>query len=875
MRGPAPSAAPDSRWRIPHGKIVAPRVPTTFVRRKPLRDLLDQAVATPVTTICAPAGYGKTLLLADWIETTGESDKAWVSLDAADGEPSRFFAGVLGAIRECAAVPDGHRLRDLVVPGDGDLTGFVAELGDAFDTLPGRLCLVLDDVQEISGTRTLHGVEMLIRHQPAALRLVLSSRFDPPLPLARLRVQGRLREIRAHHLRFCVEDADKLLEATGVSLTNDQLSRLIAQTDGWVAGLRLAARSLREVADIDAFLADFAADDRAVADFLMGEVLARLPEATREFLRVISVCEEVSPLLAEVLSGRDDAGAVLDALERDSSLVMGTGRDRHWYRMHPLLRAYLRSDLDRQQPGLAANLHRVAASWFAAEQPRKALHHAMRADDRDTVRELVRQHGLALLLSGDHLLVRQALSAIGVNRSVDEGWLALISALTHLEAGEFTAAGANLVKAGRACEVTPLLRLVTSTYALARGHSAQVELGNPASVAPTRPDLPARVGPGLEAWARLATGWALIEAGEPDRARTQLDAAQRLAGRPDLDYLAMHCRTAQGAVHWTAGRYTAMAAACAESVAIADRHGWRRSPWLAIGHVMLGYARLLRLDPAGAREQAAQAWAVLDRASDPRLRYLSRAVEGAALFDTGRREAGLRLLRSARHELADVALMPELAVTAALIEYRSALLLGQETTAREVFQWAKQRADFPAELSLMIAWARFARGETGSAERALEPVLDASVRTTRLEGWLLKSAMAISSGRRTIARSALDNAVWLAEPETVMRPFAQADPAARQLLVEQIGGFGGCDAFATTVRRALSDMDGERSASTLTARENAVLGRLSLQRSLDEVAVDLSVSVNTIKTHVRAIYAKLGVNNRRAAVAAARERGLA
>ena len=421
----------------------------------------------------------------------------------------------------------------------------------------------------------------------------------------------------------------------------------------------------------------------------------RLPEETREFLRVISVCEEVSPLLAEVLSGRSDAGVVLDALERESSLVMGVGRDRCWYRMHPLLRSYLRGDLDRQQPDLAADLHRIAAAWFAtAAQPRKALDHATRADERDTVVELVRGHGLALLLNGDHLLVRQALSIIGAEPAGEDSRLALISALAHLEAGELAAAGANLVQAaaGRAHNVTPLTQLVTSTYALARGHPEKFEPGNWHGVASAQRELPAQVGPGLEAWARLGVGWALIQAGEPDRARTQLDAARRLADRQDLDYLVMHCLTAQGVAHWTMGSYTAMEMACGESVAIADRHGWRTSPWLASGHVMLGFARLLRLDPVRAREQAAQAWAIIERASDPRLRYLSRAIEGAAVFDTGHREAGLRVLRAARHELADMALSPALAVTAALVEYRCALLLGRETAARRLFQRTRPRA---------------------------------------------------------------------------------------------------------------------------------------------------------------------------------------
>jgi len=896
------------RWPIPHAKIVVPRVPANFIRRKPLRDLLDHAVEAPVTAVCAPAGYGKTLLLADWIESTGEADKAWVSLDAADNDPGQFFSEVLRAIRDCESVPPGSRLRELAYPDGTDVTGFLADLVDALDALPRRLCLVLDDVHEVVSPRTLHAIETVIRHPPAALRLVLSSRCDPPLPLARLRVQGRLSVLRADDLRFSHEDADKLLEASGVSLTEDQLSRLVTQTDGWAAGLRLAARSLREVSDRDAFLADFAGDDRAVADYLVGEVLARLPSDTGEFLKVISICDEISPVLAEVLSGRDDAGALLSALERESSLVLAVGRDRSWYRVHPLLRSYLHSDLERQRPGLAADLHRVAAAWFAAAaQPRKALDHAARADERDTVVELLHRHAVALLLNGDHLLVRQALAIIGAPAADGDPWLTSVSALAHLEAGELAAVGANPVHAATAgdLELSSLRRLIASTYALASGRPGTAESVDWHDVVSDQDK------PGLEAWARLGVGWALIRDGRREGARRELDAAGLLARGQGLDYLVMHTSTARGAAAGLDGDYPEMERACAESVGIARAHGWRRSPWLAIDHVMLGFAHLMRFDPVGAQSESGLAAGIIERSAggmtspDPGLRYLVRLVDGVARFDRGQRQTGLEAMHRARRELADTALLPELAATAAFLEYRCALALGQDSAAREVFAWAKQRLG-PAgspELSLMVAWARIAHGDDGGADRAVEAITEPGAdsvvglvaetappsRAARVEGWLLRCAVAIRSGRRTLARRALDNAVRLAEPDAVIRPFAHADAPVRQLLADQIGGFGGSDAFATRIRQALSPGDGglaghggvdgpglvALASAVLTDRENVVLARLTSQRSLDEIAVDLAVSVNTIKTHVRAIYAKLGVNNRRAAVVTARERGLA
>ncbi|MBO0880186.1 MAG: hypothetical protein J2P17_07485, partial [Mycobacterium sp.] len=222
---------------------------------------------------------------------------------------------------------------------------FLAALVDALDELPVPVRLVLDDLHELSNAQSLHGIETLIRHHPAGLRLVLGSRLDPALPLSRLRLEGRLSELRPPQLRFSEADAALLLELSGVHLDPPQVAALVARTEGWAAGLRLAALSLREVADPDRFVADFGGDEQPVADYLFGEVLSRLSPEKVEFLRAISICDNPTAGLAASVSGRADAGRLLDVLERETSLVTSTDRERRAYRIQPLLRTHLRADL--------------------------------------------------------------------------------------------------------------------------------------------------------------------------------------------------------------------------------------------------------------------------------------------------------------------------------------------------------------------------------------------------------------------------------------------------------------------------------------------------------------------------------------------------
>ena len=863
-------------WFIPHARLMPPPLPSHLVRRPALRDKLIRDVSsTGVTLLCAPAGYGKTVLLSDWIEATGRADKAWVSLDC-DDNADRMLVAIVGAVRECAVVPPASGLAALRTAESPDTASLLADTVNAIAAVPAQLYLVLDDVQDMSGGNARRALAALIRHQPANLRLVMASRSNPPLPLARWRVQGALAEMRANDLRFSPDDAARLVHNAGVELTDDQLDRLVAQTDGWAAGLRLAARSLSHTSDPEWLLAGGASDDRAIADFLDAEVLAGLPEETRHLLRVLSLCDDVEPRLASWLSGQDDAADILAELDRDSPLVVSTGQDRQRYRLHPLLRSHLRADLLRHQPLLASEVHARAVAWFAAEgRPFEALRHAEQTGDARALVALLRDHAIDMLLHGEPELVRRGLTAAGAEVVGADPWLLLCSALAHLQLGAFPAAESDLdrctaVWPADATEAqTTLRRLVGSALAFARGrHRRQPDPGS-------RDDVVAGGSAELEVWLRLDSGLTLGRRGDHQGARRELRSAGELSRARDVGYLAMHVRVVQAMVDAMAGDCATMEASCDEALALSRRGGWARSPWLAVADGMRGLARLLHLDPSGALESAE--W-LMD--AEPRwLKFLSGLLTGAARFDQGDRIHGVHLLWANRRDVGDEPLPDVLAAIGAVLEHQATLLVCRRPLAREIWEWAVRRLGTTAETSLIDARMTFVHGDDAGTERALRLVLaqrsPAAIPVTEVEAWLLAAAVSLRAERRTSARESLGAALSVAETAGIVRPFRYAESGVRQLMLDQIGGFGEVDGFAGRVRRALAAADGAPDEPVLTGRERDVLALLMSPLPLDDVAAELRVSVNTVKTHVRAIYTKLGVDNRRAAVVVARQRGLA
>jgi len=374
---------------VPGVKVAPPRLPGIFVPRPRLAAVLDRATARPVTVVRAPAGAGKTTALAGW---AGEgTDVAWVSLDEDDNDESRLWAAILGALRRCPAVAGDRGLDRLVPPPPGRRQAFLADLEDALAGPAGPVRLVLDDLQEVSRPEPLEALAALARHLPAAVRLVLATRVEPRLRLARLHVEDALSRVEAAELRFTARETANLLRATGSVVSDDRVRELTERTGGWAAALGWAAVSVREAEDADALVASVTGDERAVARFFADEVLARLPAKTSDLLLCLSVCDAVGATLAVRLSGRADAGARLDELERAMGLVARTPADT--YRLPPLLRGFLRAELARHDPHRVLRLHGIAAGWYAGEgRFGEALRHAVAGRDRQRVLELARDH---------------------------------------------------------------------------------------------------------------------------------------------------------------------------------------------------------------------------------------------------------------------------------------------------------------------------------------------------------------------------------------------------------------------------------------------------------------------------------------------------
>lgn len=873
----------EARRRVSRVKVAVPELPSRLVSRPRLLSLLDRAGDTAAMLVCAPAGSGKTLLLAEWVRSSGARDTAWISLDSADNEDGRFWSAVLQALAACAIVPRDSPIRTLPVPAAPSADpGFLADVVNALDGLPGTVRLVLDDVQELVDPAPLHGLETIMRHQPAGLRLVLSTRHDLPLPLGKLRAADQLTEIRGDELGFSVAEASTLLERAGAPLSPDQVRRLVAQTDGWAAGLRLAAVSLSESNDADTFLADFAENDRVVTDYLTDEVLSRLSEEMREFLSLLSVADQVSTGLAAALSGRADAGALLDELDRNASLVVPVDRDRNWYRVQPLVRSHLLAHLVRQDPDRAAGLCATASDWYAQSgEPVPALDFASRAPDAARVASLVRKHAVELTLSGEHQVLGRALAVLGDRAVEQDALLALVSASLRLETGEPKAADASLAQLTATWPPRPTAEL-TALRQLVLARRAELAGDIDRMMRTTQNfDAATRAQPALNALAMLQRGTALLSAGDRENAGRLLRAALAVARKEGANYLALQCLTILGALAAAQGDFPVMDALAKEADAENVARGWQRTIEGATACLLLAYGAFLRADLAECEHQAARAAEMVDEGETPGNRSLNLLVgtlRGAARFDLGDRAAGLRQIRASRLSGRDANFSADQAALCAVLEHRAAVLLGWSGIAREVSSWSEVAIPDSGELLIIKARAQLALGRFHSANHVLRPLLDGAVTAilpwSIIEAWVLQAVVASREGHDPRARKALERALSIAEPLGVLYPLVCAAPEVIRMLTQRLGTLGRFEWFAGRVVALRHSLPARQLPVPLTESERRVLGLLPTMRSFAQIAQDLTISPNTVKTHVRAIYRKLGVRKRRDAVTAALELGL-
>jgi len=861
-------------------KITVPELPVQFTQRPALRQWLDRAVADQIIVVSAPAGSGKTLLLADWVHESQTPETAWISLDPDDNDPRRLWSAVIAALLAVPSVSRDGRLERLVQDTAALTTAnLVDELADTLDVLDPPVRVVLDDVHELTGREVLHDLNQLIRRRPTGLRLVLASRSDPPISVPRLRLEGRLHELRADVLRFTPNDTAALIRSSGLALTRSEVAVLHARTEGWAAGIRLAVLALRRTDDTAAFLTEFSGDERSVADYLTGEILQGLNPEVQDFLRAVSLCSPLPTALAVELSARADAARMLDDLRQQTALVERTAPGE--YRIHALLRSYLAADLARQRPDTYRQLQVSAARWWSAHRgPVHALRHAERSDDRRLIAHLLHASGVALMLNGDLGPLQRALTAVGSDARRADPRLALMAAMFHLEVRALPAAAAELQNARVAWPEGPdadlrALRAGVELLAFAIGVLPGVPSEHTAQVETTQPEINAllHASRGLAEFSRpngpRPTG------ADSDLARAELEQAAELARLNDLGYLEVQSLTFLATLASMRGDYRGMVDMADRAVAAAARRGRHPSTWTAGPVAILAQAELLNGDPTAAiarSEESLAGWEQLP----PESRYTLRAVHGAALADQGRRTAGLAEMRAARLDFAGGLALPSMAASIALLEHRAALLVGNVGAAVEVADWLTDRIDVSGETLLLDSWSEVAAGRSQTARARVAPVVLGDMTTvlpyTVVESLLVEAEAALQAGEQEAGRSALDLALQKAEPLDAVRPFAFAGPRTLELLST------GSVARARAAFRAR--LDAARAAMTMDAvallseRELAILALLPSLMTAREIAGEFTVSVNTVKSHIRSIYAKLGVSSRREAVLRAQERGL-
>ncbi len=869
---------PGAPMAVAATKLRSPPVPRTLVDR----DRLVQAFTDdprPVTLVCGPAGAGKTTLLASWLAAHHDPGLpvAWLDLDTHDDDAFLLWGALLAALRASGAFADDHRIHAMQPPQGGPDGTFLAELMDTVERLDQPLWIVLDDVHELTDPDALASLELMLRRLPTSLRLVLSSRADPPLGLQRLRLAGALREVRIGDLAFTRDEAAELLERHAVTIEERIAEELFTRTEGWAAGLQIAALTLADDPDPQGFIERFDGNERSVADYLVEEILRRQAVETRRFLLETSTCARIAVDLAEHLTGRDDAGQVMDGFVRDNTLTQLIGEREPVYRYHELLRSYLQAEVRRTDRQEYARLHRATARWYDERvDGAHALEHASLAKDGELTLGLLRRYGIGLVLDGHGAQLWELLDTLDP-RARKAPIASLLRAAVSLQRLGLVASDEAVLPA-----VDPLPTgadpWLATLHAIVVLHRARLEGAPSAALEHAVTTTAGETGDeDLDLFALQHLGTSRVWSGEYQAAANDLERAVAMAHARGRDAIAVACHSALAGAASGLSDFSRMNEYADRALEVAVPRGWNRTPIAANAHVSRAACSYLRVDRVDAAEHARLAVDALGTHIDAPIKLSARCMQAFIDVELGKDAFdGLCTIRDAWAEAAGREIGPALHAFAIPMEIRLSLMVGQVAWATEAAGRTLQRFDRHGEAALVSALLLTGKGQTEAARKALVPVLQGElscqVSLTEASAWLLEAEHAASLQLDRYAFEAVATALQIAEPGELLRPFIDAGEPIREILLTHVGRFGRSEGF---VARIL-DLDAPRGrpSNPLTATELSLLQDLPSLHTLGEIARARHVSVNTVKTHLRAIYTKLGADSRRGAVREARGRGL-
>jgi LuxR family maltose regulon positive regulatory protein len=867
-------------------RAAAPAVPSLFVARPRISGLLDRAVRRPVTLISAGPGYGKTLALAHWIRHGDRPGPvAWLSVSPVDDSVPGFWAGLLAAVRSSGAVPAGSELAGLS-PAANFGIGDAARVVDELAALAQPLVIVLDDVQHLRDRVVLDSVELLLA-APPSVRLVLSTRFDPPLRLRRLTVAHALTEIRSADLAFQPAEARELLTASGFDLPAHTVDMLVERTQGWVAGLRLAQMSFDPRAP-QAAVTRMHGSDRPIAEYLLQEVLNQLPAEDRQFLLRASTADPVTADLVEAVTGQPGAQSRLERLEAHNAFLVGLAGGRTWFTWHPLFRELLQHQLNVDEPKeVITGLHQRAAHWLAHRGDHiAAIHHLTEAQDWPQIGRMITQRAAPDVVAAQGSALVQALEPAAAHSRLEPTWATLLaSALCNFRRFDYAAMLRDTDSAAAAVpdlasadmrDVHLLILALRMAHARARAPRHLVTAAE--HVLHHTESVPRHRIPAVERYraiARANLGIGLLWNGDLDRAETVLDDAVESCGRWDLGLPQL---TAMGhlAIADAMRGHLARAHTRAEHArSVADRHGWQPEPQAASHLVALVWAAV----DAGRLDEAEELLATArggrpDAAGAVGFGVLSVHV-AVARGDgpTAQRRAGGLVGISSRTSGLTPMLSGWVRITAAEAE----LAAGRPAAARHILPI------LPTEpiTGFLTAWHEvtighclFAEGDHAGAAAWLTERLDGLDRfpAAAIRARVLLALAHQRQRRDGHALRSISDAIDLAARHGIRRPFLPSNDEMRSLLDRHKALIARHHDFvAALTDRTSTPSTHPTLVDTLTDRERVVLDYLPTHMKSGEIAADLFLSVNTVKSHMQAIYRKLGVSSRGEAVVRARD----
>ncbi len=419
-------------------KLFMPLVPHGWVRRSRLIEQLKSGLAVRLTLVSAPAGYGKTMLICDGLRDA-QIPVGWLSLDAADNDPAFFWPYFIAALQSVHPEIGKPALSMLRSPQPPPVVWIMNTLINEVAKTQRDFALVLDDYHEIVNQSIHESMSYLVEHMPPQMHLFLITRMDPPLPLARLRARGHMIELRAADLRFTSGEATEFLnEMMNLGLSHSQVETLEARTEGWIAGLRMAALSIRTTKDVTAFIDSFGGGTRHIFDYLIEEVVDRQPPDIRDFILRTSVLDRLTGPLCDAITGRDDSQEILQVLERGNLFLERLDDNNQWYRYHQLFSDLLGAQMIRQRPDLISELHSKASRWFEGEGLTvEAINHAMASQDWDRVKELLEPEVKTVISQNRYATVAEWLSKMPGEFVAEHPWLCVLGAWASLFLGRY------------------------------------------------------------------------------------------------------------------------------------------------------------------------------------------------------------------------------------------------------------------------------------------------------------------------------------------------------------------------------------------------------------------------------------------------------